>query len=48
MQDGLLFRVECDQGVTGMVLVGRGELRFSPALGDRARTTADLLRAPTR
>jgi peptidase M1-like protein len=31
MQDGLLFRVECDQGVTGIVLVGRGELRFSPA-----------------
>ena len=31
MQDGLLFRVECDLGVTGIVLVGRGELRFSPA-----------------
>jgi len=31
MQEGLLFRVECDEGVTGMVLVGRGELRFSPA-----------------
>ena len=31
LQDGLLFRIECDQGVTGMVLVGRGELRFSPA-----------------
>jgi hypothetical protein len=31
MQDGLLFRVECDKGVTGIVLVGRGELRFSPA-----------------
>ncbi len=31
LQDGLLFRVECDQGVTGMVLIGRGELRFSPA-----------------
>ena len=31
MQDGLLFRVECDAGVTGIVLVGRGELRFSPA-----------------
>ena len=31
LQDGLLFPVECDQGVTGMVLVGRGELRFSPA-----------------
>jgi hypothetical protein len=31
MQDGLLFRVECDLGVTGIVVVGRGELRFSPA-----------------
>jgi len=31
LQEGLLFRIECDQGVTGMVLVGRGELRFSPA-----------------
>ena len=31
MQEGSLFRVECDDGVTGMVLVGRGELRFSPA-----------------
>jgi hypothetical protein len=31
MPEGLLFRVECDQGVTGIVLVGRGEFRFSPA-----------------
>jgi hypothetical protein len=31
LEDGLLFRVECDPGVTGMVLIGRGELRFSPA-----------------
>ena len=31
MQDGLLYRVECELGVTGMVLIGRGELRFSPA-----------------
>jgi hypothetical protein len=31
LQDGLLYRVECEPGVTGMVLVGRGELRFSPA-----------------
>jgi hypothetical protein len=31
LPDGLLFRIECDQGVTGLVLVGRGELRFSPA-----------------
>jgi hypothetical protein len=31
VQDGLLFRVECEPGVTGMVLIGKGELRFSPA-----------------
>ncbi len=31
LPDGLLFRVESDQGVTGLVLIGRGELRFSPA-----------------
>jgi hypothetical protein len=31
LEEGLLFRVECDPGVTGMVLIGRGELRFSPA-----------------
>jgi hypothetical protein len=31
MQDGMLYRVDCEQGVTGMVLIGRGELRFSPA-----------------
>src|SRR5688572_62592 len=31
LQEGVLFRVESDPGVTGMVLVGRGELRFSPA-----------------
>jgi hypothetical protein len=31
LQDGMLYRVECDLGVTGMVLIGRGELRFSPA-----------------
>ena len=31
LQDGLLYRVECELGVTGMVLIGRGELRFSPA-----------------
>ena len=31
LQEGQLFRVECEQGVTGLVLIGRGELRFSPA-----------------
>jgi hypothetical protein len=31
LPDGLMFRVESDEGVTGVVLVGRGELRFSPA-----------------
>jgi hypothetical protein len=31
LQDGTVFLVECDEGVTGMVLLGRGELRFSPA-----------------
>ena len=31
MPEGVLFRVECEEGVTGMVLIGRGELRFSPA-----------------
>ena len=31
LQDGLLYRVDCELGVTGMVLIGRGELRFSPA-----------------
>ncbi len=31
MPEGVLYRVECELGVTGMVLIGRGELRFSPA-----------------
>jgi hypothetical protein len=31
LAEGVLFQVECDPGVTGMVLIGRGELRFSPA-----------------
>jgi hypothetical protein len=31
LQDGLMFPIESDDGVTGVVLVGRGELRFSPA-----------------
>jgi hypothetical protein len=31
MQEGTAFLVESDEGITGMVLVGRGEMRFSPA-----------------
>jgi hypothetical protein len=30
MQDGNVFLVECDEGVTGLILIGRGEMRFSP------------------
>ena len=30
LTDGTVFVVECDEGVTGLVLVGRGEMRFSP------------------
>jgi hypothetical protein len=30
-QEGSVFLVECDEGVTGLVLIGRGEMRFSPA-----------------
>ncbi len=29
--EGSVFRVDTDQGVTGLVLIGRGEMRFSPA-----------------
>ncbi len=29
--DGLVFTVDTDQGVTGLVLMGRGEMRFEPA-----------------
>lgn len=29
--DGTVFEVICDEGVTGLVLLGRGEMRFSPA-----------------
>ncbi len=28
--EGSVFRVDTDQGVTGLVLIGRGEMRFSP------------------
>jgi hypothetical protein len=31
LADGTVFLVECDEGVTGLVLLGRGELRFSPS-----------------
>ena len=30
LQEGTVFLVECDDGVTGLVLIGRGEMRFSP------------------
>jgi hypothetical protein len=29
--DGLVFTVDTDQGVTGLVLMGRGEMQFEPA-----------------
>ena len=29
--DGMVFTVDTDQGVTGLVLTGRGEMRFEPA-----------------
>ena len=31
LPSGEVFLVECDEGVTGVVLIGRGEMRFSPA-----------------
>jgi hypothetical protein len=30
LTSGTVFLVECDQGVTGLVLLGRGQMRFSP------------------
>lgn len=33
LPSGTAFLVECDDGVTGLVLVGRGEMRFSPPSG---------------
>jgi hypothetical protein len=30
LQEGTIYLVECDEGVTGLVLIGRGEMRFSP------------------
>jgi hypothetical protein len=47
LQDGLLFPVESDQGVTGMVLVGRGELRFHRPRQPSADNCASS-RAPSR
>jgi peptidase M1-like protein len=31
LRDGTVFQVESDEGITGLVLIGRGEMRFSPA-----------------
>ncbi len=31
LEEGTVFLVECDEGVTGLVLLGRGEMRFAPA-----------------
>jgi hypothetical protein len=30
LQDGAVFPVMCDEGTTGLVLVGRGQMRFAP------------------
>jgi hypothetical protein len=30
LHEGTVYLVECDDGVTGLVLIGRGEMRFSP------------------
>lgn len=32
LSEGTVFRVECDEGVTGLVLLGRGQMTFSPAV----------------
>ncbi|HTM03282.1 MAG TPA: M1 family aminopeptidase [Vicinamibacterales bacterium] len=31
LSDASVFLVECDDGITGLVVVGRGEMRFTPA-----------------
>lgn len=31
LNEGTVFLVECDDGITGLVLLGRGEMRLSPA-----------------
>jgi hypothetical protein len=30
LQEGTVFRVECDDGITGLILLGRGVMTFSP------------------
>jgi len=30
LAEGSVFLVECDEGVTGLILLGRGEMRFNP------------------
>jgi hypothetical protein len=32
LHEGTVFRVHAEDGITGLVLLGRGEMRFSPAL----------------
>ncbi len=51
LHEGTVFLVECDDGVTGMVLVGRGEMRFAPSSAPergqvRLFSGADTLAAP--
>ena len=31
LREGTVFHVDSDEGITGLVLIGRGEMRFSPA-----------------
>jgi hypothetical protein len=31
LAEGTVFRVECDDGVTGLILLGRGQMTFSPS-----------------
>jgi hypothetical protein len=31
LPDGHVFLVECDDGITGLVMLGRGDMRFTPA-----------------
>ena len=51
LQEGIVFPVESDDGVTGLVLVGRGEMRFSPSPATergqvRVFANADTLSSP--
>jgi hypothetical protein len=32
LREGTVFQVDSDDGITGLVLVGRGEMRFSPSI----------------